>query len=71
MEDWSADEKMFFEPGGRIEPKVFHVFYLLSVLGNICKQIFFTISVSNLGMSVDRYFRTDIFLCYTLSVYKD
>lgn len=51
--------------------KTFHVFYLLSVLGNICRQIFFTFSVSNLEISVNRYFKTDIFLCYTLSVYKD
>jgi hypothetical protein len=61
----------FLDPGGRIQPKTFHVFYLLSVLGNICLQIFFTISVSDLEISVNRYFKTDIFLCYTLSVYKD
>ena len=71
MEEWSVDGERFLDPGGRIQPKTFHVFYLLSVLGNICIQIFFTISVSDLGISVNRYFKTDIFLCYTLSVYKD
>ena len=46
----------------RIKPKTFHMFYLVSVLGNICQQIFFTFSVPNLER---------IFFSVMLSVYKD
>ena len=45
--------------------------YSLFVLGNFHRQIFFPISILILEISVDRYLKTNIFLRYLLSVYKD
>ena len=52
----------------RIKPKKFHMLYTFSVLGNIRQRIFCTISISNLEIYVDGYFKTIFFLRYTLSV---
>ena len=45
--------------------------YTISVFRNIRRQIIFEIFGSNIFFSVCRYFKTDIFLRYTLYVQKD